>query len=195
MQSLQDKKRNFHKDACACDEEMRKVREDPMKVGWRQMIVKMKSGACKQGKKEEAAALRSPMDAASTLVWSSFSPWRPRMRDSRSKPCRKNSSEGSKFQPLLCTGQEEEQAQRAASRRVGPQEPGGRNEGAPAGSAFDPAWYQDANGESGGGGDFNTPGNGPKTREGSRTPRRQVPLVAVARQKVTLSTRHDLFLG
>ena len=28
MQSLQDEKRNFLKDACACDEEMRKVREE-----------------------------------------------------------------------------------------------------------------------------------------------------------------------
>ena len=68
---------------------------------------------------------------------------------------------------------EEEQAQRAASRQMGTKEPGGCNEGAPAGSAFDLARYQDANGESGGGGYFNTPGNGPYTREGSRTPRRQ----------------------
>ena len=28
MQSIQDKKRNFLKEACACDEEMRKVRKE-----------------------------------------------------------------------------------------------------------------------------------------------------------------------
>ena len=33
-------------------------------------------------------------------------------------------------------------AQRAASRQMGPQARGGRNEGVPAGSAFDPARYQ-----------------------------------------------------
>ena len=126
-------------------------------VGWQQRIVKKKPGACKQGKKEEAVVPHSPMDAAST-------PWGWRMRDGRSEPCSKNSSEESvkrskrKGRPVA---------------KMGPQEPGGRNEGALAGSAFDLAGYQDANGESGGGGYFNTPGNGPKTRGGSRTPRRQ----------------------
>ena len=43
-------------------------------VGWQQMIWKKKSGACKQGKKEEAR------------LWSSSSPWERRMQDSRSKP-------------------------------------------------------------------------------------------------------------
>ena len=57
---------------------------------------------------------------------------------------------------------EEEQAQRAASRQVGPPAPGGRDEGFPAGSVFDPSRYQDANGDSSGGGrDFYSPRNGP----------------------------------
>ena len=47
---------------------------------------------------------------------------------------------------------EEEQAQREASRhsQMGPPAPGGRTESFPAGSVFDPARFQDANGESSG---------------------------------------------
>ena len=47
------------------------------------MIWKKKSRACKQEKKEEAAVRRSPMDAASTRLWSGSSPLERRMRDSR----------------------------------------------------------------------------------------------------------------
>ena len=45
---------------------------------------------------------------------------------------------------------EEKQAQRAASRQsqMGPPAPGGRKEGFPAGSVFDPTRFQDANGRS-----------------------------------------------
>ena len=48
-----------------------------------------------------------------------------------------------------------------SSRQMGPQAPGGRNEGFSAGSAFDPARHQDANGDRGCGGYFNTPRSGP----------------------------------
>ena len=91
------------KDACACDEEMRKVRDEidesearflgrrsRATVGWQQMIWKKKSRACKQGKKEEAAVLHSPRVAAWTRLWISFS-----LACKASKPCTKNSSEGS----------------------------------------------------------------------------------------------------
>ena len=54
---------------------------------------------------------------------------------------------------------EEEQALRAASRQMGPPAPGGRTEGFPAGSVFDPARFQDVIGESGGAGNFNSPRN------------------------------------
>ena len=63
MQCLQDKKRNFLKDACSCDEEteMKLMKERHVSwswrrsratVGWQQMIWKKKSRACKQGKKK-----------------------------------------------------------------------------------------------------------------------------------------------
>ena len=80
------------------------------------------------------------------------------MRDSRFKPCKRTSSEGSRFQPLLCTWQEEKKEEESGKRskrkeqpvaKWGPQAPGGRNEGFSAGSAFDPARHQDANGDSG----------------------------------------------
>ena len=41
---------------------------------------------------------------------------------------------------------EEKQVQRAACRQMGPPAPGGRPEGFPAASVFDPARYQDVNG-------------------------------------------------
>ena len=139
--------------------------------------------ACKQGKKEEATVRHSPMDAASARLWSSFSftlgaaHARKQIQALQEEFIRRFEVPAT---PLHMAGREErggeweeEHAQRAASRQMGPQAPGGRNEGAQAGSAFDPARHKDANGEGGGGGDFNTPGNGPYTREGSRTPRRQ----------------------
>ena len=66
---------------------------------------------------------------------------------------------------------EEEQEQRAASCQMGPPAPGGRNQGFPAGSVFDPARYQNAIGESGGG-NLNSPRNGPYNRDSSRTTRK-----------------------
>ena len=42
---------------------------------------------------------------------------------------------------------------------MSPPAPGGRNEGFPAGSVFDPTRFQDANGERGGGGNYNSPYN------------------------------------
>ena len=56
-----------------------------------------------------------------------------------------------------CSSSEEEQAQSAANRQMGPPAPCGRNEGFPAGSVFDPARFQDANGESVGAGNFISP--------------------------------------
>ena len=70
------------------------------------------------------------------------------------------------FFPSHCTScpkkkKKEEQAQRAASRQsqMGPPAPGGRNEGFPAGSVFDPTRFQDANGEGSEAGNYNSPYN------------------------------------
>ena len=56
---------------------------------------------------------------------------------------------------------------------MGPPAPRGRNEGFPAGSGFDLARLQGANGECGGAGEFTPPRNGPYARESSRSARRQ----------------------
>ena len=87
------------------------------------MIWKKKSGACKQVKKEEAAVRLTPMGAASTVSWSSSSPGERRMQDSRSKPCKRNSTEGSKFQPLLCTWQEEKKEEKRLERSKRKEQP------------------------------------------------------------------------
>ena len=66
---MQDKKRSFLKEACACEEEMREVSEEMEEkkvrfatlsenretVELQQMIWKKKSRSCRQGRKEEAA--------------------------------------------------------------------------------------------------------------------------------------------
>ena len=59
---------------------------------------------------------RSAMDAASTQLWSSPSLWERRVRDSRSKPCRKNSSGGSRPQQLLHMWQEEKKEEENGKR-------------------------------------------------------------------------------
>ena len=122
---------------------------------------------------------RSPTDVASTrLWWKASSPWEQHRRGSTSKFFKKSSTKD--FQvpatPVHTAGKgggdenEEEQARRAASRQMGQPAPGGRNQRFPAGSVFDPARYQNANGESGGG-DFNSPRSGPYNRDGSRSPK------------------------
>ena len=47
MQSLQDKKRHFLKDACACDDEMRKVRDEMEERQARFLALSEKSGNCR----------------------------------------------------------------------------------------------------------------------------------------------------
>ena len=53
---------------------------------------------------------------------------------------------------------------RGASEKSSPPAPGGRNEGFPAGSVFDLARFQFANGASGGAGNSNPPRTGPYNR-------------------------------
>ena len=92
MQGIKDKKRNLLKEACACDAEMREVREEINEREERylelagevehQLNGSKKIWTCREEKKEEAAV----MDAAMTRLWSSSSLWERRMRDGRSKP-------------------------------------------------------------------------------------------------------------
>ena len=66
---------------------------------------------------------RSPMDAALIQPWwSRSSRLAQHMRNSTSKPCEKNGSEDSRFQPLLCTRQEEkrEEENEKRSKRKAP---------------------------------------------------------------------------
>ena len=83
LQSLQDKKRNYIKEACACEEEMRNVFEEVEERRVRletlseksgncrrqQMIWKTKSRSCKQGNREEAAVRCGPTDVALIQPW------------------------------------------------------------------------------------------------------------------------------
>ena len=119
-------------------------------VGWQQMIWKKKSGACKQGKKEEAAVRLSPIGAASIRLWSGSSPWERHMQQQQDpRPARgirqkvRGSSHSCALEKRL------KRSKRKDSRQICPPARGGRNESFPAGSVFDPAGYQDANGESG----------------------------------------------
>ena len=72
------------------------------------------------------------------------------MQGSRSEPCKRSSTEGSKFQPLQCICQEDKKDENRLK----------------TGSVYDPARYQVANG----GGDFNSPRTGPYNRDRTRTP-------------------------
>ena len=85
-------------------------------VGWQQKIVNKKSGACKQEKKEEATVPSQSNGCCFDSVMEQLFTLGGGMRDSRSKPCKKNSSEGSKFQPLLCTWQEEKREEESGKR-------------------------------------------------------------------------------
>ena len=131
LQSLQDKKRNYLKDACACEEEIQKLREEMEErqarfrlyqrsratVGWRQMTWKKGSRFCRQGWKEEAAVRRRQMDAALNQPWwSRSSHLNSTCRTVHSSPARRVGSEGSRFQPLLCTREEEKREEENGNR-------------------------------------------------------------------------------
>ena len=106
MQSIQDRKRNLLEEAGACEEEMRKVRDEINEREARYLQQSNKSTnnrmaaedleeelrglRCRQGRKEEVAVPRKPMPAASMRLRSRFSQWERRMRDSNSKLCRQN---------------------------------------------------------------------------------------------------------
>ena len=77
---------------------------------------KKKSGACKLEKKGEASVRHSPM-GASTLLWSSSSLWEWLMQGSKSKPCKRSSTEGSKFQPLSAYGRKRRRRRRSKYKR------------------------------------------------------------------------------
>ena len=93
---------------------MRSWRRSGATVEWQQRMWKKNSGACRQGKKEEAAVRRQQIQAPQEESIRRFEvPATP-----------------------LCTWQEEErggeweeeQAERAAGRQMGPPAPGGRKE-------------------------------------------------------------------
>ena len=137
---------------------------------------KSKSRSCRQGRKEDAAVRRRPTDPALIQPWwSRSSRLEQHMRNSTSQPCRRF-----KVPATSCAHGRKRTESRIMGRGAGAksgqstngaQASGGRSEGVTAGPALDPVRHQGANGESGGGGDLNTPGSGPHHREGSRTPR------------------------
>ena len=124
---------------------------------------------------------RKPMTAASMRLRSSSSLWERRVRVSNSKLCRRNYSVDSRAQPHLHKCQEEKKEEESWNRGKRKEKPvaraiwvHGRNEGFPAGSVFDPARFQGANGESGGAGNFKSSHN--RGRYLSHFPRMQAHL-------------------
>ena len=128
---------------CSC-------RVSHLAIGWQQNIWKKNFGSCRQRRKEEVVMLPKPMTAALIRWRSSSSLWERRMRGNGSQFCRKN------IEKIR------------GPRQMGPPAPGGRNEGFPVGTVFDPR-FPGANGESGGAGNFNSPYN--RSRSLSRSPR------------------------
>ena len=119
---MQDKKRNFllvRKMRKVSEEvEHRKVRfqlcrRSVATVGWQQIKI------LQAGEEREAAVRRSPTDVALIQPWWSRSSLVEQyMQNITSKPCRKNSLEDSRLQPLRSTWQEEKRELRIG-RRMG----------------------------------------------------------------------------
>ena len=182
-----------HKDACACDAEMGKMTNEINEREARFLELAQKSSNCRMagddleekirdlqaGEERRGSCASHSNGCCFDCVLEQLFTWGAAHARQQIQALQEESNR--RFEvpatPVHMAGREErgeevgeEQAQRAAIPHVALPAPGGRNEGFLAGSVFDPARYQDANGESGGGGDFNSPRNGPKIRKGSRTP-------------------------
>ena len=110
MQSLQDKKKkkNYLKDACACDEEVRKVRDEINETEARFLELVEKSSNCRIAADCLEEGMKG-LQAGEERRGSRASQSNGCMQDSRSKHRKRNSTDGSRFQPHLCTWQRGEE--------------------------------------------------------------------------------------
>ena len=136
MQSLQDKQRIFLKDACACDEEMRKVEVEINERETRCLELAETSNGrmAAEDLEEELRSLQAGEERRDSCASQSkgccFDPVLEqlftlgrRMRDSRSNTSRKNSSEGSRSQSPLCTWQEKKRKEESGKRSKRKEQP------------------------------------------------------------------------
>ena len=129
LQSLQDKKKTYLKDACACDA-MGKViydiknreahfRELAQKSSLFRMaanVLEVEIRGWQAGEERRGSCASQSNGCCFDSVMEQPFTWKRRMQGSRSKPCKRSSTEGMKFQPLLCIWQDEKKEEKRLER-------------------------------------------------------------------------------
>ena len=174
LQSLQDKKRNDLKEACACEEEMQKISEEMKERQASFQALSEKAGNCRMAADDleaEVKDLQAGEERRGSCAsqsngccfdqpwWSRSSLLGQRDRNSPSKPCKKNVSKDFTRQ----VEEREEENGKRSKRKEWPANKWVHKSRMVLGTRLQMVR----------GGDLNTPRNGPKIRESSRSPRRQ----------------------